>query len=123
MRFFMLLAFFCAAFLVTGCSTTRTVVEDSRVPKSTIDRTAPEVVIDQFGDITFQGKRVAPKKIASAVASAGIPKKSKVRILVPENRDLDVMGRVAGYLHLAGYGSVFLTNPKASADIKPPASN
>ena len=119
MRFFILLSFFCAVFLGGGCTTSR-VIEDSRAPKNTIDRTTPEIIIDQFGDITFQGKRVAPEKIVSAVASAKVPKKSKIRILVPENRDLDVMGRVAGRLHLAGYGSVFVTNPKASADLKQP---
>jgi len=113
MRFFVVLAFFCTVVLGAGCATSRVVVEDSH---------APDVIIDRFGDITFQGKRVAPEKIASAVTSAKIPKKHKVRILIPENPDRDVMGKVAGYLHLAGYGTVFVTDRKASIDLKKPVN-
>ena len=100
----------CAALLGAGCATSR-VVEDSR---------SPEIVIDQFGSITFHGKRVTADKIAPAVKSAGIPKTEKIKVLVPEQRDHALMRTVADNLRAAGYGTVFVTNKKASIDI--PAS-
>jgi len=122
MRFCVLLAFFGMAFLGAGCTTSR-VVEDSRTRLSpsmvlVTDATEPEIVIDRFGDVTFQGKRVAPEKIASAVAAAGIPKKQKLRISVPEARDHLLMRTIADNLMSAGYGTLFITDKKATADLK-----
>ena len=112
MRFFILLTFFCAALFGAGCATSRVVVEDSR---------SPEIRIDRFGDVMFYGTRIAPEKVGKAAVSARIPKENKVRVLIPENPDRDVMGKVAGSLHVKGYGTVFITEKKATVDYKTPA--
>ena len=111
MRFLILLTFFCTTLLVAGCATSRVVVEDSR---------SPEIRIDRLGDVTFYGKRIAPEKVGKAASSAKLSKESKVRVLIPENPDRNVMGRVAGSLHVKGYGTVFVTERKASVDYKAP---
>ena len=107
MRFFIVLSFLCMTILGAGCTTSR-VIKDS---------SAPEIVIDKFGDVTFRGKRVEPDKIVSAVKSAKISKTTKIWILVPDNCDRHLMGRVAGHLASAGYWTVFVTDRKATLDI------
>ena len=111
MRFFVLAVFFSVALLGAGCATSR-VVEDTR---------HPEIVIDKFGVVTFQDKHVAPEKIASAVKSAGIPKGQKIRIFVPEARDHLLMRAIADNLMSAGYGTLFITDKKATAGTKTPS--
>jgi len=114
MRFFVLLSFFCAVILGAGCATSRVVVENSR---------APDIVIDSFGDVTFQGKRVAPEAVAAALASAKIPKTAKIRILVPHQRDHLLMRTVADNLTGAGYRPpIFATDKTATINLKNPAN-
>ena len=110
MRLFILLACFCAVLLGAGCVTSH-VVEHSRTP---------EIIIDQFGDITFHGERIRPDQVASAVAAAKLPKSEKVKILVPEERDHVLMRAVTDNLHRAGYRPVFVTNQKAAVNLKQP---
>lgn len=132
MRFFSLLMCLCVAGLGAGCTSSRVVEEKQTWSVSTAqtaskkdaaataviaDAHAPEVVIDKFGDVSFNGKRVAPEEVGKAVASAGIPKTRKIRISIPENLDPTVMGKVAGQLHLAGYGTVFVKDKKASINV------
>jgi hypothetical protein len=112
MRFFIVLVFLSVVIFGAGCTTSR-VIEDTRTP---------EITINTFGDVMFHGKHIAPEKIASAVKSAGIPKTQKIRILVPSEPDRHLMGRVAGYLHVAGYSTLFVTDRKVSIDI-PTSSN
>jgi len=120
MRCFSLVAFFFIAFLGAGCTTSR-VIEDTRsrspndTPVLVRDVTPPEIVIDKFGDVTFQGKRVAPEEVAAAVKAAGIPKKQKIRILVPEQRDHVLMRKIADNLLWAGYGTLFVTDKRTQA--------
>jgi len=107
MRFFSVLSFFCAVFFCAGCTTSR-VIEDTRTT---------EIIIDRFGDVTFQGKRVAPDQVAAALASAKVPKAKKIRILVPEQRDHVLMRAITDDLQKAGYGVFFITNRKATSDL------
>ena len=113
MRFFSVLSFFCAVFFCAGCTTSR-VIEDTRTT---------EIIIDRFGDVTFQGKRVAPDQVAAALASAKVPKAKKIRILVPQQRDHLLMRTVADNLTDAGYRPpMFATDKITSADLKTPAN-
>ena len=109
MRFIILLLSFCAALLGVGCASTRVVVEDSR---------SPEIRIDRFGDVIFYGDRISPDAVGRAAVSAKLPKENKVRILIPETPDQDVMGRVTGSLILKGYKPIFVTEKKATVDYK-----
>ena len=116
MRFFSLLTFFCIVLFAGGCTTSR-VIEDTRTRPSTSfalvkDESPPDIVIDKFGDVSFQGKRIAPEDVATVVAAAGIPKKQKIRILVPEQRDHVLMRIIADNLLRAGYGVLFITDTK-----------
>ncbi|MCL2104947.1 MAG: hypothetical protein FWH21_07850 [Kiritimatiellaeota bacterium] len=125
MRSVVLIAFLCMVFCGGGCKTSR-VIEDSRSRSSDSlplvqNMSPPDIIIDRFGDITVQGKRVALEKIVSAVKSAGISKQQKVRIFVQEPPDYDVMGKVAGALHLAGYSTLFVTKKIATSGLKLPS--
>ena len=109
MRFLSVLAFWSAVFLGAGCTTSR-VVEDTRTPG---------IVIDQFGGITFNGKRIEADQVAPAVVSAKIPRTEKIRILVPEQRDYVLMRTITDSLRKVGYMTVFVTDKKVTAGLQP----
>jgi len=127
MRFFVVLTFFCIAVFAGGCTTSR-VIEDTRTrtpsgpPTLVRDETPPDIIIDRFGDVTFQGKRIKPEEAASAVIAAKIPKTKKIRILVPQQRDHALMRTVADNLLWAGYATLFVTDEKATSTKKEPPS-
>ena len=108
MRFLILTMLFFAVLFGAGCATTSRVIADTR---------SPDIVIDRFGDVAFQGRRVSPDEdIAKVVSSAGIPKKTKIRILVPENCDRELMGLISGRLIYKGYSTLFVTNRMATVE-------
>jgi hypothetical protein len=102
---------FIALLLWNGCTTSR-VIENSRVP---------EIVIDDYGAITFNKERVELGRIASAVKAAGFTRTQEVNILVPDKPDRKIMSAVSSELVRSGYTrTVFVKNRKATAVVKKP---
>ena len=94
-----------------GCISSR-VIENSRVP---------EIVIDEYGAITFNKERVEPGKIAAAVKSAGYKREQEVNILVPDKPDRKLMSEVSAELVRGGYTrTIFVKSRKATADVPKP---
>jgi len=111
MRVCPLVVVFLALSLSFGCVSTR-VVDNSRTP---------EVVVDESGIITFNGKQLAANKIAPALSSAGIEKTREITILIPEKRDRALMQTVTAELVHKGYHRVaFVTKRKALATVVAP---
>ncbi|MCL1919738.1 MAG: hypothetical protein FWG50_01465 [Kiritimatiellaeota bacterium] len=108
MRFLILMAFTGMVLLGGGCVTSR-VVEDAR---------APEIAIDSFGDVWFNGQRVASEKLAATVVASGCPKKSRLRILVPVQRDHVLMRTITDSLERAGYLTLYVTDKRAVTNVK-----
>jgi len=95
-----------ACFSGAGCTTSR-VIENSRVP---------EIVIDEYGAITFNEKALKLGEIADAVKSAGFERSQEVNILIPDKPDRKVMRAVTAELVGHGYTrTIFVKNRKTSA--------
>jgi biopolymer transport protein ExbD len=97
-----------AAFLIfgTACVSSR-VVENTRVP---------EITVDAYGVITFDNEQVELKRLARKVRKAGIPREQEVNILVPENFDRSLRGKIYAELLRGGYTrTIFVTQRKASS--------
>jgi len=89
-----------------GCTSSR-VIENTRVP---------EIVVDEFGAITFNKQRVMPGKIAAAVKAAGFTREQEVNILVPDNPDRKMMSAISAELVRSGYTrTIFVKSRKATA--------
>jgi hypothetical protein len=99
---------FALSVLTVGCTTSR-VIENTRVP---------EIVIDEYGGISVNGKPTRLGRVTSSVKAAGFTRDQEVNILIPENPDRKLMRAVSGELVAGGYTrTVFVTNRKASAVI------
>jgi len=97
-----------AAFLILGtaCVSSR-VVENTRVP---------EITVDAYGAITFGDERVELKNLARKVRKAGIPQEQEINILVPENFDRSLRGKIYAEMLRGGYTrTIFVTQRKASS--------
>jgi hypothetical protein len=101
-----LLSCFC---LQTGCLSKR-VIEDTR---------KPEIEINAFGDIRFNGERVKLGKIASAMHAAGLHRDQEINIRVPDRVDETLRNAVCAELVRGGYTrTIFVKARKASSTVK-----
>jgi predicted transcriptional regulator len=94
----------------TGCTSSR-VIENTRVP---------EIEIDEFGAITFDGDPVKLGKVASAVRAAGIGREQEINIRVPEKFDATLRNEICAELVRRGYTrTIFIKARKATATVTP----
>jgi hypothetical protein len=100
------LSAFAALLCGPGCVNTR-VIENTRTP---------EIVVDAFGAITFNDKRIELKKLARAVKAAGITRDQEVNILVPERFDPALRSQIYAEMLRGGYTrTIFVTSRKATS--------
>jgi len=85
-----------AVSLGSGCMSSR-VTENSRVP---------EIVIDDVGIITVDGKQTPLGKIAAAAHDAGYRNTQEINILIPDAPDRKIMQEVSGELAHGGYSRI-----------------
>jgi biopolymer transport protein ExbD len=96
------------AFLILGtaCVSSR-VVENTRVP---------EITVDAHGAITFGDERVELKRLVKEVRAAGITREQEINILVPENFDRSLRGKIYAEMLRGGYTrTIFVSQRKASS--------
>ncbi len=85
----------------------------SRVIK---DTTEPDIVIDDFGTITYKGKRVELEVLARTIRASGIKRNQEVTILVPECFDTLRRNQVYSQMLSGGYTrTIFVTDRKATS--------
>lgn len=95
----------CSLF-TTACVSSR-LISDTRVP---------EVIVDNFGGITFAGQTVELARLGRTIRAAGIKKDQEVNILAPKNLDPTLRGQIYGSMLRSGYTrTIFITERKASA--------
>lgn len=109
MRLVFLFACAWLSFGTVGCVEHR-VVSDTRVP---------EVEIDPYGRILFQGRQVEPGKLARVLRKSDIRKDQQIRILIPNQQDRKLMGHIAGELRQGGFTRfIFVTNRAARSSVQ-----
>lgn len=85
------------------------------------DTTEPDITVDDFGAITFKGKRIELENLARAVKSAGIKRNQEVNILVPERFDTMRRNQIYSQMLRGGYTrTIFVTDRKATSYIVSP---
>lgn len=97
-----------AACALAGCTSTR-VIENTRVP---------EIVVDEFGSIRFNGESLKLGQVASAVRGAGCRREQEINILIPERLDETLRKSLCAELVRGGYTrTIFIKNRKATARV------
>jgi len=96
------------AFLILGTACVSScVVENTRVP---------EITVDAHGAITFGDERVELKRLVKEVRAAGITREQEINILVPENFDRSLRGKIYAEMLRGGYTrTIFVSQRKASS--------
>jgi len=95
-----------ALFFGPGCVSSR-IIEDTR---------PPEITVDGFGAITFNGARVELDRLSRTVKAAGITRNQEVNIRVPDNFDTTLRQRIYAEMLRGGYTrTIFVTDRKASS--------
>ena len=98
-----------------GCTSSR-VIENTRVP---------EITVGESGEVTFNGKRVPPGKLAAALRDDGITHEQEVNILIPDKPDRPLMQSISAELLRGGYTrTVFVKSRRAvsTSGKQPPPS-